>query len=132
MEVVVAVAPDAVWRPIAGFYEIATRTERRRLHRVVSKRSILAEGTDAFDAGLLFAVPMDALLEWAAIDPERRVGFLISFFPILQHREDGGATWHPAFVALVNRFGEAARHGLRAEFSTTLRPAQYKATSCLT
>lgn len=111
LEVVLAITPDAVWRPIAGFYEVASRAERRNLQRVVSKQSLFAEGADAFDAGLLFAAPTDDLLDWAAEDPERRVSFLVSFFPILQSNGDAGAIWHPAFVTLVNRFGEAVALG---------------------
>lgn len=116
LAIVVDVVPDAVWHPIAGFYEVATPAERRRLQRVVWKRSIFTEGADAFDSGLLFAVPMEALLDWAGEAPERRVGFLVSFFPILKRDGDTSVTWHPALLSLIETFGDARalRDALRA------------------
>jgi hypothetical protein len=116
LAVVLQKAPEAVWVPLAAFYEVASRSERSRLFGAISKRSLLDERSGAFDAGLLFGVPYDRLEAWAAVDPKTRIAFLVSFFPILERSEDGDIQWHPAFQRLLDRFHDvrALQHALRA------------------
>lgn len=105
LETLVKVAPVAVWTPLAEFYEVATPAERMRLTRVVSRRSNFGEAANAFRAGVLFAVPLDVLIGWAAEAPETRVGFLVSFFPTLGPLPHS-TKWHPTLMALADAFGE--------------------------
>lgn len=116
LAVVLQKAPEAVWVPLAAFYEVATRSERSRLVGAISNRSPLDERSGAFDAGLLFGVPHDQLEAWAAGDPKTRIAFLVSFFPILERSKEGDIDWHPAFQRLLNRFEDvrALRYALRA------------------
>ena len=115
LAVVLQKAPEAVWVPLAAFYEVASRSERSRLFGAISKRSLLDERSGAFDAGLLFGVPYNRLEAWAAVDPKARIAFLISFVPILERSEEGDIDWHPAFQRLVDRFEDvrALRYALR-------------------
>ncbi len=116
LAVVLQKAPEAVWVPLAAFYEVASRSERSRLFGAISKRSLLDERSGAFDAGLLFGVPYDRLEGWAAVDPNARIGFLVSFLPILERSDAGEIHWHPAFQRVLARFQDvrALRHALRA------------------
>lgn len=114
-------APDAVWHPLAAFYEVASRAERGRLLGLIAKRSSLLEGTNAFEAGLLFQVPFDLMAAWAEADPVNRLSFLVGFFPILQALDDGEIGWHPACQRLMDRFeaDHALRHALRRRIFPT-------------
>jgi hypothetical protein len=116
LAVVLQKAPEAVWVPLAAFYEVASRSERSRLFGAITKRSLLDERSGAFDAGLLFGVPYERLEAWAAVDPKARLSFLVSFFPILERSEQGDINWHPAFKRLLDRFEDvrALRYALRA------------------
>lgn len=105
LETIVKIAPLAIWGPLSAFYEVATPAERARLSGLVRKRSPFGEAASTFGEGILFAVPLDVLLDWAAEAPESRVEFLVSFFPIIEADVDP-PSWHPATVELANRFGE--------------------------
>lgn len=115
LKIVMSVQPDAVWRPIAGFYEVATPAERDRLGRVIFKRRDYGEGTDAFEPALLFMTPITPLVAWATEAPDQRISFLVSIFPILERRADDQIGWHPDFDTLVGLFGgnAAFAHALR-------------------
>lgn len=117
---IVAAAPLAVWEPLAEFYEGATPAERDRLSRMVSRRSPFGEAVNSFREGVLFTVPLDVLVHWADKAPDRRVGFLVSFFPILETQRDT-IRWHPALSSLADQFGntKAFRSALVDRISPT-------------
>lgn len=118
------VASDAkeVWAVLAGFFEIATRVERERLNGFVSATKLFAFDVSRTGSGALFATPMDTMLDWVAKDPDGRVAFLVSFFPILEQREKGWI-WHPAFQALADLYG--ASKNFRAALRARIFPSSW-------
>jgi hypothetical protein len=108
MAVVVKRAPAEVWSVFASFYEIATRVERERLADVTSATKRFAYDVLRTGPGTLFEVPLKMMLEWGAGDPDNRIGFLVSFFPVLEEK-NGAFTWHPALQKLARLYGGSKR-----------------------
>ena len=104
LAMVVRHAPDEVWPVLAGFYEIATRVERERLNAIVSAAKPFAYDETRTGAGALFEVPLKLMLDWVKADPDARIGFLLTFFPILEQNGEVFA-WHPALQQLAKLYG---------------------------
>jgi hypothetical protein len=105
---VMAAQATAVWAGLAGFYETASRAERDRLARTVGSGRAFAQDVDRAAAGTLFSAPESDLLNWVEGDSAERIGFLVSFYPLLA-TDEGKLTWHPAFLRLADRYGALPR-----------------------
>ncbi|MEM5585783.1 hypothetical protein WNZ15_25215 [Roseibium sp. AS2] len=101
-------APAEVWPVLAAFYEIATRVERERLNAITSAIKPFAYDVSRIGAGPLFGTPLKLMLDWVAEDPDGRISFLLTFFPILK-QENGEWTWHPALQKLAKLYGNRKR-----------------------
>ena len=119
---VVQIAPAEVWPILAGFYEIATRVERERLGTIISATKAFAWDVSRTGPGALFGTPMELMLDWVKDDPDGRIGFLVSFFPILEQTENGW-TWHPALQRLADLYGSSKR--FRAALSGRIFPSSW-------
>lgn len=108
LAIVVKHAPEEVWAILAGFYEISSRVERDRLNAIIAPTKPFASNVSRVGPGALFAAPTAPMLDWVQRDPEGRIPFLVSFFPILEQREDEW-TWHPALQQLADRYGGSKR-----------------------
>lgn len=106
--IVVKRAPKEVWTVLAAFYEIATRVERERLNAIISATKLFAYDVSRTGAGPLFDTPLKLMLDWVAGDPDGRIGFLLSFFPILE-LENNGWDWHIALQKLAKLYGGSKR-----------------------
>lgn len=104
---VVGKAPEAVWSVLAAFYDVATRAERSRLFRMTSPKRTYSESPSTISggAGILFATPQTSTTAWVDADPPRRIGFLVSFTPLLETDEGGAWSWHPALSTLAEHYG---------------------------
>lgn len=111
-------APQEVWPVLAGFYEIATRVERERLNTVVSPTKRFAYDEVRTGPGTLFETPFKLMLDWVKADPDARIGFLLTFFPILEEKEDV-FVWHTSLEQLAKLFGD------RKHFRDALRRRIY-------
>ena len=89
---------------LAGFYEIATRVERERLNGIVSANKLFAYDVSRTGAGALYQTPIGLMLDWVKKDPDARIAFLVSFFPILVQQEQGWV-WHPDLQRLADLYG---------------------------
>jgi hypothetical protein len=98
-------APAEVWSILASFYEIATLVERKRLIAITSATKLFASDVFQSGAGPLFETPLELMLDWVAADPEGRIDFLLSFFPILKPKGEEW-TWHPALLKLATDYGK--------------------------
>lgn len=108
LTIVAKQSPNEVWPVLSGFYEIATRVERERLGGLTSATKLFAYDVSRIGPGALFETPLPLMLDWTAKDPEGRVAFLVSFFPILwQQGEDW--TWHSALQQLARLYGPSKR-----------------------
>lgn len=105
---VVKHAPQEVWPVLAGFYEIATRVERERLNTIVSATKLFAYDEVRTGPGTLFETPLMLMLDWVKVDPDARIGFLLTFFPILEQKEEV-FVWHPALQQLAKLYGGRKR-----------------------
>jgi hypothetical protein len=105
---VVKRAPGEVWPVLASFYEIATRVERERLNTIVSATKLFAYDVSRTGAGALFETPLKLMLDWVKPDPDARIGFLLTFYPILE-QNDEAFVWHPALQQLANLYGDLKR-----------------------
>ena len=103
---VVTRAPNSVWPVLADFYEIATRIERERLYGITAATKLFAYDVSRTGAGALFGTPLALMLDWVAGDPDGRIGFVMTFFPILEQKEDLWV-WHPALQKLARRYGSS-------------------------
>lgn len=112
---VVDKAPLEVWDVLSTFYEGATRYERERLGRILAPTQPYGREVGRSGPGLLFKTPESALLTWVNADPEARLGFVLSFYPILVQKDETWV-WHPALERLASRYGAspAFRAALRA------------------
>ena len=103
-------APAELWPILASFYEIATRIERERLNAITSATKLFAYDVSRIGAGALFETPLKLMLYWVAIDPDGRIAFLLTFFPILEQKDDEWI-WHPALQKLATLYGSSKRFG---------------------
>ena len=101
-------APAEIWPVLAGFYEIATRIERERLNAITSATKPFAYDVSRIGAGALFDTPLQLMLDWVAADPDGRIAFLLTFFPILEQKGNEW-TWHPALLRLATLYGGTKR-----------------------
>lgn len=108
LAIVVKLSPNELWPVLAGFYEIATRVERERLNAIVSATKLFAYDVSRTGAGALFDTPLKLMLDWVVGDPDGRIAFLLSFFPILEQKDDGWV-WHPALQRLAKLHGRSTR-----------------------
>lgn len=108
LNIMILSAPDAVWPVLAGFYEIATRVERDRMNSITSATKPFRFDVSRVDAGALFETPIKLMLAWVAADPDGRIAFLVTFFPILEQK-GGEWTWHPALQELAKLYGGRKR-----------------------
>lgn len=108
LPIVIQRAPTEVWPVIAGFYEIATRVERERLNSIISATKLFAYDVSRTGAGALFGTPLKLMLDWVKADPDARIGFLLTFFPILEQKGETFA-WHPALQQLAKLYGGRKR-----------------------
>lgn len=108
LPIVVMHAPSQVWTVLASFYEIATQIERARLNTIVSATKPFAYDVSRTGPGALFGTPLKLMLDWVSGDPDGRVGFLLTFFPVLEQK-DGVWTWHPALQKLALLYGYSKR-----------------------
>ncbi|MCW1432155.1 hypothetical protein [Novosphingobium sp. JCM 18896] len=104
LAIVVKHAPEEVWAVLAGFYEIGSRVERKRLDLIIAPTKPFASNASRVGAGPLFDTPINVMLDWVAQEPDGRIAFLVSFFPILTQVEDDW-TWHPALQQLADSYG---------------------------
>lgn len=104
LAIVIRRAPGEVWPVLAGFYEIATRVEREQLNGITSATKSFAYDVLRTGPGTLFETPLELMLDWVSRDPDGRIGFLLTFFPILEQK-DGDWTWHPALQELADLYG---------------------------
>lgn len=100
--------PSEVWLVVAGFYEIATQVERERLNAITSATKLFAFDVSRVGEGALFQTPLKLMLDWVVADPDGRVAFLVTFFPILVHNGEEW-TWHPALQQLAKLYGSKKR-----------------------
>jgi len=108
LAIVIKHGPAEIWAALSGFYLAATRAEQERLNQIIAPTKAFAWDESRTGAGTLFEVPLASMLEWAEQDVDARIGFLVSFFPILE--QDGEAhRWHPALQQLADRFGGSTR-----------------------
>lgn len=108
-------APEA-WAVLAGFYEVATRTERERLNMVIAPvKPFSFNNTDRIVAGALFNTPCGVALEWVDQDADNRIALLVSFYPMVE-RDGDNWKWHPATEDLADLYGSLGqfRRALRA------------------
>ena len=107
--------PSEIWAVLASFYETATRAEREQLNSITSATKRFAFDVSRIGAGPLFETPKAQLLAWVQPDPEDRLSFLLSFYPILAGQDEDW-TWHPALQELADLYGaqKAFRAALRA------------------
>lgn len=122
LKTVTKLAAKEVWSVLAGFYEIATRVERERLNALTSATKLFAYDVSRTGPGALFDTPLGLMLDWAAEDPDGRIGFLVSFFPILQQHGEGW-TWHTALQQLANLYGTSKR--FRAALRARIYPSSW-------
>lgn len=108
LAIVVKGAPKEVWPVLAGFYEIATRVERERLNSITSATKLFAFDVSRTGPGALFETPLKLMFDWVAGDPDARIGFLLSFFPILEQKGETWA-WHSALQRLAKLYGGSKR-----------------------
>ncbi|KIC33608.1 hypothetical protein [Leisingera sp. ANG-S5] len=108
LDTIIPRAPAAVWPVLASFYEIATRVERDRMNAITSATKPFASDLSRIGSGALFDIPIELMLEWVAVDPDGRITFLLTFFPILQQKS-GKWTWHPALQKLAKLYGDRKR-----------------------
>lgn len=108
LPIVIQRAPTEVWPVLAGFYEIATRVERERLNTIISATKLFAYDVSRTGAGALFGTPLKLMLAWVKADPDARIAFLLSFFPILEQK-GGTFVWHPALQQLAKLYGGRKR-----------------------
>lgn len=108
LAMVVKRAPDEVWPVLAGFYEIATQVERERLNSIVTATKPFAYDESRTGAGALFETPLNLMLDWVKADPDARIGFLLTFFPILEQKGEV-FSWHPALQQLAKLYGGRKR-----------------------
>ena len=108
LAIVVKREPGEVWPVLAGFYEIATRVERERLNAITSATKLFAYDVSRTGAGALFEMPIKLMLSWVTADPDARIGFLLTFFPILEKHGEIW-TWHPALQKLAKLYGRSKR-----------------------
>lgn len=101
-------APEEVWPVLASFYEIGTRVERERLNTITSATKLFAYDVSRIGAGALFDIPLKLMLDWVAVDPDGRIAFLLTFFPVLEQK-NGEWTWHPALQKLAKLYGGRKR-----------------------
>lgn len=122
LAVVVKHSPQEVWATLAGFYEVATRVERERLNPIVAATKPFAWDVSRIGPGALFETPHALMLDWVEADPDARVAFLVSFFPILERREHGWF-WHPALQKLATKFGTSKQ--FRAALRNRIFPSSW-------
>lgn len=108
LTIVIQRAPAEVFPTLAGFYEIATRIERERLNGITSATKLFAYDVSRVGPGPLFDTPLELMLDWVAGDPDGRIAFLLTFFPILEQKDDAWA-WHPAVQKLAKLYGRSKR-----------------------
>lgn len=108
LDTIILRAPAAVWPVLASFYEIATRVERDRLNAITSATKPFAYDVSHDRAGALFETPINLMLEWVAANPDGRIAFLVTFFPILEQKGSEW-TWHPALQDLAKLYGDRKR-----------------------
>lgn len=108
LPIVVQRAPTEVWPVLAGLYEIATRVERERLNTIISATKLFAYDVSRTGPGALFGTPLKQMLAWVKVDPDARIGFLLTFFPILQQKGDT-FIWHPVLQQLAKLYGSRKR-----------------------
>jgi len=108
LPLVVKRAPAEVWLVLSGFYEVATRVERERLNSITSATKLFAYDVSRTGPGALFETPIKLMLNWVAGNPDSRVAFLLTFFPILEQSE-GEWAWHPALQMLAKLYGSKKR-----------------------
>ncbi len=108
LPIVIQRTPTEVWPVLAGFYEIATRVERERLNTIISATKLFAYDVSRTGAGALFGTPLKLMLDWVKSDPDTRIGFLLTFFPILEQKGDA-FIWHPALQQLAGLYGGRKR-----------------------
>lgn len=108
LSIVIQRAPTEVWPVLAGFYEIATRVERERLNTITSATKLFAYDVSRTGAGALFGTPLKLMLDWVEGDPDARIGFLLTFLPILEQKGDT-FVWHPALQQLAKLYGSRKR-----------------------
>lgn len=108
LAIVVKIAPQEIWAGLAGFYDVATRAERERLNAIASAaRPFAWDDESRTGPGPLFDAPQAPMIDWADEDVDGRAPFLVSFFPILEHK--GGWRWHLALEQLATRYGGSKR-----------------------
>jgi hypothetical protein len=116
LAVVVKHAALEVWATLAGFYEAATPAERERLGTITATTKTFAPtNAERAGPGSLFETPTRAILDWVADDPDNRLGFPLSFYPLL--KEEGELwKWDPKIQELADLYGDlkALRVGLRS------------------
>ena len=108
LAIVVKRAANEVWPVLAGFYEVATRVERERLGSITSATKPFAFDASRTGPGALFDTPLKLMLDWVAGDPDGRIGFLLTFFPILKQKADSWV-WHPTLQHLAKLYGRSRR-----------------------
>lgn len=101
-------APNEVWPILASFYEIATSVEREFLNGITGATKRFAFDVVRTGPGTLFDTRLELMLDWVANDPEGRIEFLLTFFPILEQK-DGAWAWHPALQTLARLYGRSRR-----------------------
>lgn len=111
-----------IWAVLAGFYVTATRAERERLNSITSAVKPFAFDVSRTGAGAIFASPKELMLSWVDADPDNRLGFLLSFYPILEF-QDGQWSWHPALQELANLYG--GQRQFRASLRARIFPSSW-------
>ncbi|WP_310116762.1 hypothetical protein [Azospirillum sp. BE72] len=122
LTLIVKHAPLGAWAVLAGFYEVATRSERDRLEMIIAATKPFAFDVIRTGSGVLFETPQASMLEWVQQDPEGRIAFLLSFYPILEQVDDAW-TWHPALQELADLYGRLAQ--FRNALRSRMLPSSY-------
>jgi hypothetical protein len=101
----VAEKPMVIWQKIAHFYETATPIERGRLRRMIGPNADRFDRSGHTEAGTLFGVPEQAVLEWAD-GSEDGVALLLDFYPTVSSTDDVNQ-WHSALATVAERYGRS-------------------------
>lgn len=106
LPIVIQHVPAEIWSVIAEFYNIATHVERERLNKIVSATERFSYNALQTGAGALFGTPLNLMLDWVKVDPDARIGFLVTFFPILEQKNNSWA-WHSDLETLAKLYGQS-------------------------
>lgn len=117
--------PIILWRTLSSFFEIATPQEIHYLECLVGFAQFDAYELTCGGGGLMYADHLESeYLKWVRKNPDNRVPFLCSFYPLLEKNfGDDHYHWHSATQAIASEFGAISE--FRDALSKCLCPSSY-------